>query len=173
MFKVQGLLHSINIFIRQWFSKKCHVYIIHASILFQLHTYMSCACTFLRPLRTFINIWRFSTLGLFIVPLPKHWAFSFVVAITPLTQLIGCPCHYAIQPFTNHTINSLLVIWLVPLIFQYNVSISFLAFDGSNGLVVLNVLTLPKKLAMFVVVKCSFVNSCFRSNLFARTCFTS
>jgi hypothetical protein len=26
---------------------------------------------------------------------------------------------------------------------------------------------------MFVVVKCSFVNSCFRSNLFARTCFTS
>jgi hypothetical protein len=116
------------------------------------------------------NIWRFSTLGLFIVPLPKHWAFSFAVAVVALTQLIGCPFHYDIQPFTNHTINSLLVIWLVPLIFQYNVAISFLAFDGSNGLMVLNVLMLPKKLAMFIVVKCSYVNSCFESNPFVGTC---
>jgi hypothetical protein len=42
------------------------------------------------------------------------------MAPTTLTPLIGCSFCSTIQPFTNHTINSLLVTWLVPLIFQYN-----------------------------------------------------
>ncbi len=86
------------------------------------------SCDLYKLLVTFED---FPTLGLFIVPLPKHWTFSFAVAVVALTQLIGCPFRSTIQPSTNHTIISLLVILLVPLIFQY---ISFFAFDGSNGM---------------------------------------
>jgi hypothetical protein len=49
-----------------------------------------------------------------LLTVPRHQAFSFAVATAIVAQLIGCPLHSAIQPLTNETINSLLVICPVP-----------------------------------------------------------
>ncbi len=45
---------------------------------------------------------------------PRHRTFYFAISTIVVAQLIGCPFHSTIQPLTNKTINSLLVICPVP-----------------------------------------------------------
>jgi hypothetical protein len=63
--------------------------------------------------------------------------------------------------------------WANPLIFQYNVSISFFATRGKSGFVVLKTLTLLKPLAMFAVFTYSSITSSLGSNPFVENFLTS